>query len=197
MKRLLATCLACASLIGLVGPAMAELSIHQDRLSVNLQAVPLNDVLKDLAYQGAIDLTLLATEKMKHATVTEQFHDVSVEEGLQLLLAEWNYGLTKHRVTGRVQELFVASKRMNPGSAPSVSQPLASSRYPDPSQGSVPYDDSLVASFQENESDDEKNFEDPADFDHADVTEDMLPDDLPPEIREELLRDIAANKEQQ
>lgn len=201
MKRLLGTCLVFAGLVGLMGTAMAELSIHQSRLSVNLQAAPLKDVLKELAHQGSIDLTLLETEKIKHATVSEQFHDVSVEEGLQLLLAEWNYGLTKHRGTGRIQEIFIASKRIDPGSTPAVSQPLASSRYPDPSRGSVPYDDSLIASFQEDESDDERSFEDSTDFDHdtslTELTEDMLPEDLPPEIREELLRDLAANKELQ
>ena len=106
MKRLLSTCFAIAGLVGLVGPAIAELSIQHDRLTVDVQAAPLNAVLQDLSREGTIEITVLDTGLTDQATVTEQFHNLSVEEGLHRLLAQWNYSLTKHHVTGRIQKVL-------------------------------------------------------------------------------------------
>ena len=181
---------------------MGELTIKHEHLSVDLHAVPLDAVLEDLSRKGGIAVTVLNAHEMSLALITERFCDKSMEEGLQRLLAQWNYGLTRHHLTGQVLEVFVVSRRINMGTASTANQLVGSLRSPRSAQGRFPNDRSSVASLPEGENENTLSSEPITDFDRnrsgidaSEFSQAMLPENLTFELREELLRDLAAHRE--
>lgn len=185
-------------LLNMTNPAHAELSLQHDRLTLHVQAVPLEEVLVNLSQEGAFRLTILDKQVSAKATVTEHFDGLPIEDGLSRLLAHWNYGLTKQQSSGHIQEVFLVSKRVDPKDLPTPTPAATPPRNTEPVQHQFE-DAETLAAFTE-ESSDEEYFEDhhTEEFEEGEFednqqsfTEEMLPDDLPPEMREEMLEDLA------
>ena len=128
-------------LLGLFPPTVllgADVHLNMDQLTVIVQNEPLNQVLMDLARQGQFDLTILQENELEGETISEEFHNLPIHEGVQRLLPAWNYGLTKHKKTGLIRHMFVVSKRIltdelsspqlprSPRNTPYVEQPSQS-----------------------------------------------------------------------
>ena len=202
-KILLAYAVSLAGLFALTNPAHAELSLQQDRLTLHVQAVPLEDVLVNLSQEGAFRITILDNQMTDKITVTQHFDGVPSEDGLSRLLAHWNYGLTKQQPSGQIQEVFLVSKRVDPKDLPTPT-PAATPTRDSASRQNWDEDAESLAAFTE-ESSDEDYLEDHAteefeeegfEGDQETFTEEMIPGDLPPEIREEMLEDLARMSEQ-
>ena len=182
--------------------AHAELSLRQDRLSVNVQEASLKAFLEVLTQQSGIRVTALDEHSFAEATISARFNQIPVPEALDRLLVQWNFGLTTDRGTGRIREVFLASKRIKPEDVPARPQPVAPSSYSEGSSGQSEFRENLVPFSTDSEFEGEHDSEDleeshGGDFilEGGEITEDMIPEDLPPEIREALLQDIEATRE--
>ena len=88
-------------LLGLLLPSVstgADVSLNVDGLTVSLQDEPLEMVLEDLAQQAEFDLMILQKRDFAGETITEEFHNLSLEEGVHRLLPP---GTTASRKTRR------------------------------------------------------------------------------------------------
>ena len=104
-------------LLGLLLPSVspgADVYLNVEGLTVNIQDEPLEGVLRDLAQQAEFDLMILQIRDFAGETVSEEFHNLSLEEGVHRLLPAWNYGITKDKKTGQIHQMFVVSKRNSP-----------------------------------------------------------------------------------
>ncbi len=192
-----------SALIFLVTPVTAEVQMTGEQLSVHVDNQSLSTILETLSRQGTFDVTVLEKEAAAQTSVTHHFDHLSIQEGLSRLLAQWNYGITTDQSTGHIREIFLVSKRINPNNLPTLKQSAASLRYPNAGLSHLPQDDSLMASFQEEEeiyemdSKEVRESNDDAYLEDDEIVAKILPADLPAEIREEFLRDLAANQEVQ
>ena len=59
------------ALLNVISPGHAELSFQQDRLTLHVQAVPLEEVLVNLSQEGAFRITILDNQMTDKVTVTE------------------------------------------------------------------------------------------------------------------------------
>ena len=122
-------------LVGLLLPSIsagADVHLNVDGLTVNIQDEPLEGILRNLAQQAEFDLMILQKRDFAGETITEEFHNLSLEEGVHRLLPAWNYGMTKDQKTGRIHQMFVVSKRHSSSkhSTPLHSQSIPQHRYP-------------------------------------------------------------------
>ena len=208
MKHALTIGAFIVGLLGWLGTAQAELRVHQDRLTVDLQEVSLEHALEDLARQGSIAITILEGDDLDNAFVTKQFANLSIEEGLHQLLLGWNYGLTKDRVTGRVQNVLIASERTEnlnelPVTAPAASPPVTQQQAaPSYSYEEEPNADPLDEFYRDGEPTNEVSADHYEEFTQDISDKDEFPDktnsdDLPPDVRQAMLRvlhDIADSR---
>ena len=110
------TCALFIALVGLLLPSVsigADVHLNVEGLTVNIQDEPLEGVLENLAQQANFDLTILQKRDFMGETISEEFHNLSLEEGVHRLLPAWNYGITKDKKTGQIQQMFVISKRQS------------------------------------------------------------------------------------
>ncbi len=184
--------------------AIAEVSIHEHRLTVHVDSVLLDDLLYDLSQHGLFQVTVMEQGVTKGLVVTEHFDGLPIEEGLSRILADWNYSLIKRQGSNHIQEVFLVSKR-NPsqnslptsptvgtvgGPAPSPIDP----RYPDVIDRSDLEEDDYLGDETEDEPIDFAREE--SETEQELFTEDMLPADLPPDLREEILREYKRTNEE-
>ena len=87
--------------------------LNVEGLTVNIQDEPLEAVLQDLAEQADFDLMILQKRDFAGETISEEFHNLTLEEGVHRLLPAWNYGMTKDEKTGQINQMFVISKRQS------------------------------------------------------------------------------------
>ena len=118
LKICLPVVLVYIGVFSLFGLARAELLVHENRLTINVQNVPLETVLRDLSRQGTIEVTVLEKQATKGHEVTARFVRLPLAEGLSRILAGWNYGLITMPGSDRIQEIILVSKRTqsNPSS---------------------------------------------------------------------------------
>lgn len=202
-KTLFGYALCLAGLLAGTSPAHPELSLHQDRISLHVQAVPLEEVLVDLSREAGFRVTILKAPATKDTMVSERFDALPIEEGLARLLAGWNYGLVKQPESEHIQELFLVSKRMRPedlsipASAPT---PVRDSE----SRQNWGEDYETLAAFTGESPDkeyledhDAEEFEEEGFEGNQDAfNEEMIPEDLPQEMREAMLEDLARMNDQ-
>lgn len=202
-KTLFGSALCLASLLAGTSPAHAELSLHQGRISLHVQAVRLEEVLVDLSREAGFRVTILKSPATKDTMVSERFDALPLEEGLARLLAGWNYGLVKQPESQHIQELFLVSKRMKPEDLP-IPTPAAKPARDSESRQSEFEDAETLAAFT-GESPDEEYLEnhdaeeleeEGFEGDRDTFSEEMIPDDLPQEMREAMLEDLARMNDQ-
>lgn len=203
MKMLFWIVLVNLGILGTANPAGAELSLQNGHLTINVNAVPLETVLNDLSRQGGFQVTVLKKQSTRGLLVTEHFDQLLIEEGLNRLLADWNYSLTKSPESGKIQEVFLVSRRNNSKDSSTISQSASpiphiepSPRNPDtpvavspispeyPNFANEAEDEELV-DFAPEESETEEEL----------FTEDMLPDDLLPESRAAIMEEYRRTNE--
>ncbi len=204
MSRHSLLALALLSILSLSGNAGAEVFVDQKKLSLQAEALPLVQVLQELSRESRIHVTVLEGNQMDNVLITERFDNLSIEDGLSRLLVNMNYGLTRDHVTGDIQEIFLASKRGESAALPTTVRNDKQARN---TKKPVQYHDSPEGFFEyaqedEGQDDGEVEFAEPEDserdeqyVDGGQFPEDLIPADLPPEIREAMLRDITASRE--
>ena len=96
MRPIFSIILLSIGLLNVPAPGFAEVSLQHDRLTLHVQAMPLEEVLLDLSQEGIFRITILNSRASKRSVVSEQFDELPVEEGLERLLAGWKYGLLRH-----------------------------------------------------------------------------------------------------
>ena len=119
------TCALFVILVGLFLPSVsagADVHLNVEGLTVNIQDEPLEAVLQDLAQLAEFELMIVQKRDFAGETISEEFHNLSLEEGVHRLLPAWNYGITKDKKTGQIQQMFVVSKR-NSATGPSTPSP--------------------------------------------------------------------------
>ena len=119
-------CTLFISLLVLLLPSVsagADVHLNVEGLTVNIQDEPLEAVLQDLAHLAEFELMILQKRDFAGETISEEFHNLSLEEGVHRLLPAWNYGITKDKKTGQIQQMFVVSKRNSATGASTQSPP--------------------------------------------------------------------------
>ena len=181
--------------------AHAELSLQQDRLTINVQEAPLEGVLKELSKLGAFEVTVLEDLTIEEETISARFEELPLEKAIDRLLAQWNFGMIKHKRTGKIREVFLASKHLSPEELPAPPVPEPKQSYPEFSEESEGEREGLSYFSPEGEWEEENDHESgeegiSIDFtvEGGELTEEMIPEDLPPEVREALLQEIEATR---
>ena len=111
MKKVLAIFIF---ILGLLLPSYstgADVDLNVDGLTVKIQDEPLEPLLRILAQQAEFELLILQIGDFAGVTISEEFYNLSIEEGVHRLLPAWNYGMTKDQKTGQINHMFVISKR--------------------------------------------------------------------------------------
>lgn len=104
----------------LASTSFAEVSVHGQGLTANLDHASLSRVLMKICEQADMDITIVDGSEYHKAIVSDVFDDVPLEQGLDRLLNGWNYGLIKSARTGALQTLIVLSRRTGVVERPSV-----------------------------------------------------------------------------
>ena len=201
MKQALTIGAFTVGLLGWLSTAQAELRVHQDRFTLDVQGASLEHVLEDLSRQGSIAITILENGGLDNAIVTKQFANLSIEEGLHRLLLGWNYGLTKDRLAGRVQKVLIVSERTknlnDPPVTPPAPSPTVAQQQPAPSYEEEPSQEPKDELYRDDTTTDEFPTEDDGEFkqevtspNSEELPDDTIPDDLPPDVQEAMLLDL-------
>ena len=110
MRPLLKIILLSIGLLNVAASGFAEVSLHHNRLTLHVQAVPLEEVLLDLSQEGAFRISILKAQDTNTTIISEQFDLLPVEKGLERLLLGWKYGLLRNPQSGEIREVFLISK---------------------------------------------------------------------------------------
>ena len=111
MRPIFSIILLSIGLLNVPSPGFAEVSLQHDRLTLHVQAVPLDEVLLDLSHEGAFRISILKAQDTNNTIISEQFDSLPVEEGLERLLLGWKYGLIRNPQSGEIREVFLISKQ--------------------------------------------------------------------------------------
>lgn len=203
MNILLWIVLANIGILSAADPTLAELSLQDDRLTINVNAVPLEMILHDLSRQGAFQVTVLEKQGTRGLLVTEHFDQLPIEEGLNRLLADWNYSLTKTPGSGKIQEVFLVSRRNNSKDSSAISHSVSPIPHAEPSPRNPDTPDAgPPISPEDPDFTDDAEDEESVDFspeesetEEEPFTEDMLPDDLSPEQRAAIMEEYRRTNE--
>lgn len=203
MNILLWIVLTNIGILGVADPALAELLLRDDRLTINVKAVPLETILHDLSRQGAFQVTVLEKQTTRGLLVTEHFDQLPIEEGLNRLLADWNYSLTKSPKSGQIQEVFLVSRRDNSKDSSAISQSASPVGHAEPSSQNPNVPGAVTPISPENpdfanEAEDEESVDftpEESETEEEPFTEDMLPDDLLPESRAAIMEEYRRTNE--
>ena len=179
--------------------AAAEVQVHVDQLTVQMDNVSLEQVLHSLAKKGRFSWSALEETDLTNETITAEFQGLPMQQGLDRLLNEWNFGLTKDSRTGQIQHLYLVSKRLPPSALPQ--EPVT----PQPeSRSNIAHVSRETEDESHNEFDGEyQGFEEGIDSDESsedslqEFDENSIPPDLPLEVREAFLKDMAESRQGQ
>lgn len=202
MKMLWWTFNASIGFLSLMGTALAELSIQDNRLTISVQKVPLDVVLHDLSQLGNLRVTVLEKHETKGLVVTADFDYLLIEEGLSRILADWNYGLTKNPESTKIQEIFLVSQRSYSKEPPGFQQDhndLNKIEYPSDNLGDKNVSPVVFSEGHYTGQEDNDGFIDIAleesETEKESFAEDMLPSDIPFLHGEDILGDKARGKD--
>lgn len=118
MLKLAAFLLITQVLTSPIAPCHAEVHLHQDSLSVNINDVPMKDVLNDIREQGDLNIVAFEETQIGNVRISKKFWNLPLEAGLDRLLSDWNYGINRHATTGKITTLYLVSRRLNPSTLP-------------------------------------------------------------------------------
>jgi hypothetical protein len=104
-----------------IGAAPAGVQIQSGKLTVHAKGAPLKEVLGAITEQGGITFTTIGGGVLPEASVTEEFSDLSMEQGIARLLSKWDYALIKEEGTDRLKEVYIFAS----GSAEAAKPPGA------------------------------------------------------------------------
>src|SRR6185436_18245402 len=91
----------------LVGAAPAGVQIQSGKLTVHTKGAALKDVLGAISQQGGIAFKTIGGGGLPEASVTEEFTDLSLDQGIARLLSRWDYALIKEEGTDRLKEVYI------------------------------------------------------------------------------------------
>ena len=92
-------------------PSHAEVYLKENRLTMNVQGVPVQEVLDALTQQTQIKIVALEETYFGNVKISKRFWGLPLEEGLHRVLSGWNYGITRDTATGKIRTLYLASRR--------------------------------------------------------------------------------------
>ena len=137
-------------------PGHAEVRLEKNYLTVQVKDTIIEEVLDELGRQGEMKVIAFEDTRIGNVRISKTFWNLPLEEGLDRLLSNWNYGLSRDKSTGRITTLYIVSKRIEP-----PTQLHSPSRYTDTrdnkSSTQETIDDSEI--FESEEDDEEEEFD--------------------------------------
>ena len=107
-----------------IAPCQAEVHLEENRLTVNVQEITIEEVFQELSQQGDINVVALEETNFGNVKISKRFWNLPLEEGLDRLLSGWNYGLHRNQSTGKIVTLYLVSRQSQP---PELAKTVSSS----------------------------------------------------------------------
>ena len=168
-----------------ITPGHAEVRLYHNSLSVNINDTTMKEVLDDIGQQGNLNIVAFEETQIGNVRISKKFWNLPLEAGLDRLLSNWNYGISRDRLTGAITTLYLVSRRID--SSTSNGPPATSTLYPSDQNTSQSQSHSTVLSQTYG-----ANVLEPTDGEELDEEDDLFNDEeletLPPNLIETLER---------
>jgi len=100
-----------------IGASPLGIQVQSGKLTVHASGASLRDVLGAITEQGGVTFKTIGRDEIPEASVTEEFTELSMEQGVARLLSKWDYALVKEEGTDRLKEVYIFASGSGPGSA--------------------------------------------------------------------------------
>jgi len=120
-----------------VGAGPVGVEVQSGKLTVHTKGASLRSVLGAITAQGGVTFKTIGGEDLPEALVTEEFSDLTMDQGIARLLSQWDYALIKEEGTDRLKEVYIFSSGSNPGPKEEVKSRTSSVPGSLPGAGSV------------------------------------------------------------
>ena len=124
MNRSYTTLVVFLAFVWCIVPCQAEVHLEENRLTVNVQEITIEEVFQELSQQGHINVVALEETNIGNVKISKRFWNLPLEEGLDRLLSGWNYGLHRNQSTGNIVTLYLVSRQSQP---PELAKTVSSS----------------------------------------------------------------------
>ena len=84
-----------------------KVQIQSGKLTVYAKGAPLREVLGVITEQAGITFKTIGQDQIPADSVSEDFTDLSFDQGIARLLSKWNYALVKDQGTDRLKEVYI------------------------------------------------------------------------------------------
>src|SRR5437762_1655564 len=99
-----------------VGASPLGIQVQSGKLTVHTSGASLREVLGAITEQGGVIFKTIGRDQIPEASVTEEFTDLAMEQGIGRLLSKWDYALVKEEGTDRLKEVYIFASVSGPGS---------------------------------------------------------------------------------
>ena len=99
-----------------IGASPLGIQVQSGKLTVHASGASLRDVLGAITEQGGVTFKTIGRAQIPEASVTEEFTELSMEQGIARLLSRWDYALVKEEGTDRLKEVYIFASGSGPGS---------------------------------------------------------------------------------
>jgi len=100
-----------------IGASPLGIQVQSGKLTVHASGASLRDVLGAITEQGGVTFKTIGRDEIPEASVTEEFTELPMEQGIARLLSKWDYALVKEEGTDRLKEVYIFASGGGPGSA--------------------------------------------------------------------------------
>lgn len=118
-----------------IGASPVGVQVQSGKLTVHTRGASLREVLGAITEQGGVTFKTIGRDQIPEGTVTEEFTDLTMEQGIGRILSKWDYALVKEEGTERLKEVYIFAS--GTGAAPVEVKPGAGMMSP----GSGPVDE--------------------------------------------------------
>jgi len=94
-----------------------KVQIQSDKLTVYAKGAPLREVLGAITEQAGITFKTVGRDQIPMDSISEDFTDLSFDQGIARLLSKWDYALVKDQKADRLKEVYIFVSAPAPGAA--------------------------------------------------------------------------------
>lgn len=84
-----------------------KVQIQSGKLTVYAKGAPLSEVLGAITEQAGIMFKTIGQDQIPVDSISEEFTDLSFDQGIARLLSRWDYALIKDQGTDRLKEVYI------------------------------------------------------------------------------------------
>lgn len=106
MRRRFLYVMAVWFLVVGASPGM-EVQVQSGKLTVHARGASLREVLGAITAQGGVTFKTIGRDHLPEGLVTEEFTDLTMEQGIGRLLGRWDYALVKEEGADRLKEVYI------------------------------------------------------------------------------------------